>query len=166
MTTITSHHVTHDVIMTQCNHVVLHFMASYTTWLVKSVPLCKIMELYWTSFWTIFLVLVIGSVTVIFIVLVYSGLFYRCKIHCTFPASLPTKTAYRCFVGPYKNCAGVFWKLNALMPKSRLFGIYYDDPDTVGKSRETSDNYVCVCVFSKVSPLYTNVLSFWASSTH
>lgn len=92
--------------------------------------------------WTVVIALLMFLVIAVFILLVYSGLFYRCEIHRAFPASLPTKTAYRCFVGPYKNCAGAFWKLHALMPKNRLFGIYYDDPETVRKVDYTNAHWV------------------------
>ena len=71
-------------------------------------------------------------VTSVFFLFVYSGLLNKCKIRCDYPSSMPKRTAYRSYTGPYQNCADAFWKLCALVPKTtRLFGIYYDDPDIV-----------------------------------
>ena len=88
------------------------------------------MELFW-------IVLLAGVVLVvaIFLLLLYSGLFYTYSIHCTVPASLPSRIAYSVHKGAYKKAGGAFWTLDSLVPHRRLFGIYYDDPNKVSVSQ-------------------------------
>ena len=47
------------------------------------------------------------------------------------PPVLPHHVAYLLRTGPYKNAGSAFKKLCTLAPNTKLFGIYYDDPDTV-----------------------------------
>ena len=47
------------------------------------------------------------------------------------PPVLPHHVAYVSKTGAYKNAGPAFKRLCALAPKTKLFGIYYDDPDTV-----------------------------------
>lgn len=81
-------------------------------------------------FWFV-LIAGVTLVTAIFLLLLYSGLFYTYTIRCTVPSSLPRRIAYRAHKGAYKNAGDAFWKLVALVPRRMLFGIYYDDPNTV-----------------------------------
>ena len=88
------------------------------------------MELLW-----IVLLAGVALVVAIFLLLLYSGLFYTYSIRCTVPASLPNRIAYCAHKGAYKKCGGAFWKLDSLVPHRRLFGLYYDDPDKVSVSQ-------------------------------
>ncbi len=65
-------------------------------------------------------------------ILVHAGFFYELQIRMTSPTSLPRRVAYSVHKGPYKNAGTPFGKLAQLVPKLKLFGVYYDDPKSVG----------------------------------
>ena len=64
-------------------------------------------------------------------VVVDAGYFHTVRVRMAAPHVQPRHFAYVVKTGPYKNCVGAFSSLAKLAPKKILFGIYYDDPDTV-----------------------------------
>ena len=83
------------------------------------------------DFYTIAIGVVILLLAGVFFYLLYSGFFYTYTIRCTIPASLPSSYAYVVHTGPYHNVGSVFQSLGTIVPKRRLFGVYYDDPNKV-----------------------------------
>ena len=65
------------------------------------------------------------------LILTHAGFFYTLRLRMVPPPVLPLNVAYILKTGPYKNSGAEFKKLSTLAPKTKLFGIYYDDPDMV-----------------------------------
>ena len=68
---------------------------------------------------------------VVLLVLTHAGFFYTIRLRMVPPPVLPHHVAYVQKTGTYKNAGAAFKRLGSLAPKTKLFGIYYDDPDTV-----------------------------------
>lgn len=68
---------------------------------------------------------------VVFMALLHAGFFADLQIRTSPPASLPHRVAYSVHKGPYNKAGGAFSKLGSLVPRLRLFGVYYDNPNEV-----------------------------------
>ncbi|XP_065900807.1 testis-expressed protein 264-like [Dysidea avara] len=79
-----------------------------------------------------FVILVISAVLV---VLTHAGYFHTVRVRMATPHVQPRHFAYVVKTGPYKSCAEAFSSLAMLAPKKILFGIYYDDPDTIAEDK-------------------------------
>ena len=91
-------------------------------------PSCKMWQTDLVFYLVMFVILVISAVLV---VLTHAGYFHTVRVRMATPHVQPRHFAYVVKTGPYKSCAEAFSSLAMLAPKKILFGIYYDDPDTV-----------------------------------
>ena len=68
-------------------------------------------------------------------VVVHSGVFYRLSIRTSVPRTIPSRVAYKVYKGPYRNAGTGFEDVMQRAPGyTRLFGVYYDDPEKVAGS--------------------------------
>ena len=118
---------------------------------------------------SLFLVLVAVAIVVVvalFILLLYSGLFYTYSIRGTIPASLPKRNAYKVFKGPYWKSGKAAEALTALAPHRRTFSVFYDDPNTVSyysiygyKPTQLRVSVCCTTGSFRPDSLYSGLLS-------
>ena len=99
-------------------------------------------------YWIIAIVIVV--ISVVFIVLVHSGLLYTPIIRMSHPASMPRRVAYVLKQGPYKNCGTECNKIMKLSRGATTFGLFYDDPEKVN-----------FAVISSLHVCYEHMLRFW-----
>lgn len=84
-------------------------------------------ELSWFS-WLFILVLLI-----VLVYLIYSGVFYRIKIRTDQPSFGTMCLSYKFYKGSYSDIRFAFSELSSIVPleKTKVIGIYYDDPKLV-----------------------------------
>jgi len=97
-----------------------------------SVYLAGVIDGMWQWDLLFYLIVVVGIVLVVAVgVLTHAGFFYTVRIRMGTPPVLPHHVAYILRTGPYEKAGDTFYPLAKLSPKTKLFGIYYDDPDVV-----------------------------------
>ena len=86
----------------------------------------------WSIFYGVVLILLL-AIIVSLVALLHAGLFVELRIRTTvpLPEACPKRVAYKLHRGPYKNAGKAFNELLGIVPKLRLFGIYYDSPNKV-----------------------------------
>lgn len=96
-----------------------------------------------SDFFFYLVVVLVIIIAVLLLLLTHAGFFYTLRIRTVRPPVLPHHIAYTLRTGAYKNVGPVFRKLSTLAPKTKLFGIYYDDPNTVSHvlSRGARDSW-------------------------
>ena len=88
-----------------------------------------------SDFFFYLIVVLVVIIAVLLLVLTHAGFFYTLRLRMVTPPVLPHHVAYILKTGPYKNCGPVFKKLGTLAPKTKLFGIFYDDTYKVRHSQ-------------------------------
>ena len=72
---------------------------------------------------------------VLLVVMIHSGVFYRLSIRTSVPLTIPSRIAYKVYKGPYRNAGTGFEDIMQRAPGyTRLFGVYYDNPEKVDLS--------------------------------
>ena len=86
----------------------------------------------WQWDFLFYLVVIVAVLLLIALgVLTHAGFFYTVRIRMSTPPVLPHHVAYILRTGPYEKAGDTFYPLAKLAPKTKLFGIYYDDPNVV-----------------------------------
>ena len=79
-----------------------------------------------------YVVVVVLVLVVLFLMaLIHAGYFSDIRIRTSIPLSLPSRVAYKLYRGSYSNAGVAFKELDAIAPRLKTVGIYYDDPKKV-----------------------------------
>ncbi|ELU09699.1 hypothetical protein CAPTEDRAFT_179110 [Capitella teleta] len=101
-------------------------------------------------------VLLLGTIIV---AVIYSGLLYNIQVRTGTPPIKNFKGVYKFGRGPYSDSGAIFSDVVSISPKSKTFGVYYDDPKAV-ESKDLRWAVGCVTAEGKDSPDDDLVKSF------
>ena len=91
-----------------------------------------------------YILIALGIVLLLLLgVMVHSGVFHPVNIRTSVPHAIPSRVAYKAYRGPYKNAGAGFEDIMQSAPGySRLFGVYYDDPEKVTTQTVCTSSFV------------------------